>query len=65
MWKQGDNMVRKLMAIKGEGQGGQEGDIQAEIIPGGINKYKLWYNNEKIEELCWKGKPKSKVSDNF
>lgn len=52
MWKQGDNMVRKLMAIKGEGQGGQEGDIQAEIIPGGINKYKLWYNNEKIEELC-------------
>ena len=65
MWKQGDNMVRKLMTIKGEGQGGQEGDIQAEIIPGGINTYKLRYNNEKPEELCWKGKPKSKVSDNF
>lgn len=40
------------MTIKGEGQGGQEGDIQAEIIPGGINTYKLRYNNEKPEELC-------------
>lgn len=32
MWKQGDNIVRKLMTVRGEGQGGQEGDIQAEII---------------------------------
>lgn len=53
------------MTIRGEGQGGQEGDIQAEIIPGGTNKYKPCYNNEKTEELYGKGKPKSKVSDNF
>lgn len=52
MWKQGHNTVRKLMTIRGEGQGGQEGDIQAEIIPGGTNKYKSCYNNEKTEELC-------------
>lgn len=53
------------MTIRGEGQGGQEGDIQAEIIPGRINKYKSCYSNEKTEALCWKGKPKGKVSDNF
>lgn len=64
MWKQGDNTVRKLMTVRG-GQGGQEGDIQAEIIPGGINKYKSCYNNKRTEELYWKGKPKTKVSDNF
>lgn len=51
MWKQGDNTVRKLMTVRG-GQGGQEGDIQAEIIPGGINKYKSCYNNKRTEELC-------------
>lgn len=52
MWKQGDNTVRKLVTLRGEGQGGQEGDIQAETIPGGINKYKSCYNNERAEELC-------------
>ena len=52
MWKQGHNTVRKLMTIRGEGQGGQEGDIQAEIIPGRINKYKSCYSDEKTEALC-------------
>ena len=61
MWKQGDNTVRKLVTLRGEGQGGQEGDIQAETIPGGINKYKSCYNNERAEELCWKGKPETSL----
>lgn len=54
MWKQSDNTVRKLVAIRAEGQGGQEGDIQAEIIPSGINeinKYKSCYSNKKTKEL--------------